>query len=111
MAEFIKNDTGKLRYDLVPWEALASIVSVLTFGANKYSDDNWKQGFLKDAQTLNETRDRYYAATIRHLEAWRSGQLIDTDSGKPHLACAACCVIFLLWDCVRNARKPLLDGD
>ena len=35
-------------------------------------------------------------ATIRHLTAWRSGERLDPESGLPHLAHAACSVLFML---------------
>lgn len=35
---------GKLRYDLVPVRAQEEYVKVLTSGAQKYSDNNWRMG-------------------------------------------------------------------
>lgn len=83
-----KHDTGKLRYDLLPVDAEAMIVQVLTFGADKYGPENWRQVPDKDA--------RYYAACRRHLEAWRRGELVDPESGQHHLSHAVCCLLFLL---------------
>jgi hypothetical protein len=70
-----KDDNGKLRYDLVPPEALAGYANVLTIGAAKYADRNWENG-LKYG--------RVYAALMRHLEAWRMGEELDPD-GQHHL--------------------------
>lgn len=81
-----KDDTDKLRWDLLP-ESLEDVVKVLTFGAKKYSPDGWKQ--------VPEAQPRYFAATMRHLWAWRRGEDLDPESGLPHLAHAACCVLFL----------------
>ena len=67
-------------------EAVASVVDVLTFGAAKYSDDNWK----------NVEPKRYTDALYRHLNAHHKGEANDAESGLPHLAHAACCVLFLL---------------
>lgn len=83
-----KDDAGKLRYDLVPFAALDQIVDVLTFGANKYAPDNWRH--VPDAET------RYFAAALRHLSKWKQGENLDPESGKGHLAHAACCLLFLM---------------
>ena len=36
---------GKLRVDLIPKFAQEQWVRVLTYGANKYNDDNYRNGF------------------------------------------------------------------
>ncbi len=84
-----KLDTGKLRWDLLPTAQVRRIVEVLTFGAVKYSPGNW--------MLVPEPVDRYYAAALRHLAAWRDGEQLDPESKLPHLAHAGCCVLFLLW--------------
>ena len=73
----IKHDNGKLRLDLIPTEAVRGLGEVLTFGAGKYGDRNWEKGL---------DSDRVYAALERHLLAWREGEIIDPESGLPHLA-------------------------
>lgn len=89
-----KDDQGKPRYDLIPPEALHQVVLVLTSGANRYGDDNWRH--------VTGLRRRYFAAAMRHLWAWWRGEDTDPDSGLSHLAHAACCVLFLLEDVCRN---------
>ena len=42
--EGVKNDDGKLRYDLIPVRPLAEVARVYTIGAKKYSDYNWRKG-------------------------------------------------------------------
>lgn len=84
-----KHDGGKDRWDLLPLTAAREVVRVLTYGANKYAPDAWKR--------VPEARERYYAATMRHLFAWRQGESRDAESGHLHLAHAACCLFFLLW--------------
>lgn len=92
-ATFQKHDAGKARYDLVDQAALSAVVAVLTHGAAKYGDDNWRKGFVAAREA---TQGRYYAAMMRHVESWRSGAQRDRESGFPHLAHAVCCLLFLL---------------
>jgi len=84
-----KDDQEKLRWDLLPYAALGKIVGVLTFGASKYAPNNW--------QRVPEGKDRYFAAAMRHLVAWREGESTDLESGHHHLAHAGCCILFMLW--------------
>lgn len=74
----MKFDTGKLQYHLIPPETLKALAEVLTFGAQKYAPNNWQ--LVEDGET------RYLDALMRHLEAYRSGELIDNDSMCPHLS-------------------------
>lgn len=89
MSEGRKLDTGKRRFDLIPHEALDLLADVLTFGAAKYAPDNW--------QLVPDGNARYYAALMRHMQAWRAGERDDPESGLPHLGHALCCVVFLAW--------------
>jgi hypothetical protein len=82
-----KDDQGKLRYDLLPAEALEEVVRVFTSGAARYGDRNWEKGI---------TYGRVFGAVIRHMWAWWKGEGSDRDSGLPHLAHAAVDVLFLL---------------
>jgi len=84
-----KYDAGKPRWDLLPWLQLGDVVKVLTHGAQKYGANNWR--------TVENGRDRYFAATLRHLVAWRNGERTDKESRLPHLAHAACNLLFLAW--------------
>ena len=56
-----KNDIGKLRMDLIPLEAEEALATVLTHGAKKYGDHNWRGGIQYH---------RIYGAMRRHLLAW-----------------------------------------
>lgn len=84
----VKHDAGKDRWDLLPLTAVREVVRVLTYGAQKYAPDQWR--------VVPEPRPRYYAAAQRHLSAWWLGEAVDAESGLPHLAHAACCLLFLL---------------
>lgn len=85
----IKHDLGKPMWDLLPLRTVSKIVDVLTFGAHKYSAGNW--------QLVPNAKERYFAALLRHLERWQSGEKTDFESGLSHLAHAGCCLLFLLW--------------
>lgn len=84
-----KDDQGKLRMDLVPPEAIEAIAEVLTYGARKYGENTW--------QNLPEFNRRQYAATLRHLLAWKKGQMLDAESGISHLQHALTDIAFLVW--------------
>jgi len=84
-----KNDSLKIRTDLLPPWALLDIAEIMTFGANKYSDYNYRNG-----NGLNWSR--VYAALQRHILAWYTGEDLDDESGKSHLAHAGCCLIMLM---------------
>lgn len=81
-----KFDSGKLRYDLIPVDAIEGIAEALTMGAAKYGDHNW-QGI---------DPERYYAALFRHLIAWRKGEIDDPESGLNHLKHVLVNTVFLL---------------
>lgn len=82
-----KYDAKKPMWDLLPTKAVSAIVDVLTFGAEKYAPDNWRQ--------VPNGKRRYLAAAYRHIVAWHQGEKNDPESGLPHLAHAACCLLFL----------------
>lgn len=83
-----KYDQEKNRLDLIEPEFIESVGKVLTFGAQKYEPNNW--------QGVEDAEDRYYAAAMRHLIAYRKGEKIDPESGLSHLEHLACNVMFLL---------------
>ncbi len=88
MPKGIKYDGDKPRYELMPPEVEEEIVKVLTYGAIKYRDHNWKY--------VEPFYDRYYGACRRHLSKYRQGEVIDEENGYHHLAEAACCLIFMM---------------
>ena len=84
-----KYDNGKTRWDLIPWKQFKQVADVLTYGAKKYDDENWK--------SVDNEKRRYFSASMRHLTAWIDGEKIDEESGKSHLAHAICCILFLMF--------------
>jgi len=89
-----KHDTGKLKYDLIEPEMIEVLAQVLTYGADKYGEGNWKG--------LNSFESRYSSAMMRHYEAWRKGEEIDGESGLSHLGHAACNILFLYYNSKKN---------
>jgi len=77
MSEGKKFDQGKLRWDLLPVEALEEVVRVFTAGAAKYGDRNWENGIVFS---------RNLAASRRHEAAFLKGELRDQETSTIHLA-------------------------
>ena len=75
-------------WDLVPWGAMRQVVRVFKFGAEKHSPDGWR--------TAKDARRRYFAASMRHLNAWWLGETKDPESGLHPLAHVICCALILL---------------
>jgi hypothetical protein len=101
VSEGTKLDTGKPRWDLLPIDEAEDVVRVLTFGAVKYEAYNW--------QLVKGARWRYLAAGFRHLAEWMRGNRLDAETGLPHLAHAACNLLFLAWF-DRHPEAGLVDG-
>lgn len=87
MSGGIKNDSGKARMDLLPPDALDEVANILSFGAIKYGERNWENGF---------NYGRLIGAALRHIFAFMRGEDNDTETGRSHLGHAACCILMLL---------------
>ena len=90
-----KLDAGKPRYSLVPQDALHEVVKVLTYGAKKYSDDNWKR--------VPDLQRRYKDAAGRHEYQNQSADF-DDETGLYHLAHKICCDMFRLQSKIDEAK-------
>lgn len=88
--EAIRHNQDKLRVDLIPTELIEEVAKVLTFGAKKYSPNNWK-GFTKEQQ------DEILGSLLRHILEYQKGNKLDSESGLHHLAHAACNIAFILY--------------
>ena len=82
-----KADAGKDRWELLPINQIQKVVKVLTDGAAKYGDNGWR--------SVDNPQERFYAAMMRHLYAWRTGDKIDKESGFNHMIHVICNAIFL----------------
>ncbi len=89
-ARGVKHDAGKLDWLLFPFDGAEAIVRVLEFGARKYAPDNWRRLAPRAAY------DRFRRSALRHLAADARGEELDPESGEPHLAHAACQILFAL---------------
>ena len=76
--------------------AIEQAAHVLGYGAEKYSDDNWRDGF---------TYRRLLDAALRHIFAFNDGEDNDPETGYSHLAHALCCLMMLL----EQTSRPELD--
>ena len=85
--EGVKFDSGKRRVDLVPTEAINALADILTAGAAKYGEHNWRHGM---------DWSRVYGAAQRHMLAFWGGDDIDEESGMPHLWHALTNIAFLV---------------
>lgn len=82
-----KHDKDKNRLDLVPPSLMLSVGEIMTYGANKYGEDNWRC----------VAPHRYRGALLRHLMAYlKDTTSVDEESGYLHLWHVACNVAFLL---------------
>jgi hypothetical protein len=84
-----KFDSGKVRMDLLPMRPLKDIAQILTIGAEKYGAENWRTG-----EPI--AHSRHFAGIQRHLMAYWSGEDYDPETGKSHLAHAACGLLFYM---------------
>ena len=95
-----KADAGKtnplLLFHGLP-NALIAVNRVLDYGAQKYEEHSWKDVNI----------ERYDAAARRHQSARDLGEILDPESGLPHIAHEAINVLFQLEQfCVEHEMDP-----
>lgn len=73
----LRYNAGKLRYDLLPPDAIAELARVYTRGAVKYAPRNWEKGMAWST---------CYASLHRHAAAWASGEDFDEETKCHHMA-------------------------
>jgi hypothetical protein len=82
----LRYNKGKLRWSLMHYGSMKPMIEVLMYGAAKYTtatasgDHNWKKG-LEPVEILD--------CLQRHLAALMDGELIDKESGLPHIGLQA----------------------
>ncbi len=92
----IKHDSKKPKMNLLPPKAIVEVAKVLTFGAQKYGPENWKE--------LEDLQNRYLAGALRHIFAHMDGEQLDPETGLSHMAHALCCLLFKLEIELENAK-------
>ena len=60
----LRDNSEKIKWHLVPVEAMKRVAQHYTNGAKKYSDDNWKKGIPST---------RFLEGALRHLQQYRLG--------------------------------------
>lgn len=86
LKEGTKLDDDKPEMSLIDAQALEGLARVLTFGAKKYEAHNWRKGIAYS---------RIVNSLMRHLMAIQKGELIDPESGLPHIDHLGCNWMFL----------------
>jgi hypothetical protein len=86
MAEGLRYNEGKLRYDLVQADAHRGMVEVLTFGAKKYAERNWERGMAWS---------KVISSLKRHIAKIEEGEDYDVESGLLHADHVQCNAHFL----------------
>ncbi len=86
----LKQSENKIQWDLLPWCEVEEVVKVFQFGNTKYEKNDWMK--------VENKRDKYFAAALRHIIAWWNGESKDSESGLNHLAHAICCLLILMWN-------------
>lgn len=98
--EEVKDDNGKLRYDLIPPQPLEELAKIYTKGLEKYGDFDWHKHGVHYS--------RHYAALFRHLQKWWKGEDNDSDSHTHHLASVAF-YCFAIMQFTKEGREGLDD--
>ena len=91
-----KWDGEKPKLHLLPPKAILEVGKVLTYGAEKYDEENWRK--------LDNLQDRYTSAALRHLFAHIDGEETDEETQLSHLAHAMCSLLFKLEIELENAK-------
>lgn len=94
---------SKTRWHLLDFNFVESMARVMTLPveSGKYNEDDWK------ALSSSKVKRVYFSALMRHLVASMRGEVVDKDSGEPHLVCVACNAMILAW----HQWKDLEAGD
>jgi 5'(3')-deoxyribonucleotidase len=82
----LRFNKGKTRHDLIPAFAQEQYAKVLTKGAEKYAERNWEKGMAWS---------KIISSLERHLQAIKSGEDYDPETGLLHSAHVMCNAAFL----------------
>lgn len=86
MNEGTKHDQGKPELALIPANAIEVVGAVMSYGAKKYGNHNYLGGI---------SYLRLLSACLRHTFSFIRGVDLDEESGLPHWAHAAACLLMV----------------
>ena len=96
--ERVKNIEGKPPMSLISPLFLEQLAQVLGHGSQKYAPNMWRSDPMPFTHEID--------SVLRHILAFNRGEDADPDSGLPHLAHAACRLMFLI---ERTVLHPEMD--
>lgn len=83
----LRYNTGKAEIHQVPTSLTFAVAKTLAYGQQKYAKANWRKGMSWMV---------VYDCVQRHMMKWLDGELVDEESGLPHLYHVATNVAFLI---------------
>ena len=92
-----KFDNGKPNMTYIPIEAMYEMAKAFTYGAQKYGDDNFREGL---------SVRRQIAASLRHIYQFLDIEDIDEESQCKHIGCALASLAMAAYTI---ERKPEFD--
>lgn len=84
----IKDDAHKIKMELIDAYGIEELGKVLTFGAQKYAEENWRKGI---------SVKRLIGSSCRHLIRIALGEDIDPETGLQHAHHLMCNAMFIGW--------------
>lgn len=81
-----RKNSGKPQLSYIALDCMEDAARVMEFGAKKYARNNWRKGMQ-----LTKILD----SLLRHLAALAKGEMIDPESGLPHVGHIQCNAMFL----------------
>ena len=98
----IKYDSNKLDWSLMPWDVIETAINRFTVGKKKYERDSWK--------LLEDGKNRYEAAMLRHFNLYKQGVRWDEDPNfesnpSTHLQAALWNMMCLVWFELQDIKK------
>lgn len=104
LSKGVKIDQDKLKWHLLPYDAISELVGVFTVGSRKYEERNWEKGMAWS---------RVFNSTQRHLTDWfQKRETFDPDgTGLRNIAQATWgCLVLLAWE-LRGAGEDDRPGE
>ena len=91
-----KSDENKVPLQLIDPYFIEEVAKVLKYGTDKYEANSWKK--------IDNPIYRTQGSVMRHFNEYLKGNIIDPESGLPHLAHCASQLMILMWH-ERNIKE------